>query len=97
MNNKTYTHNIHITYNENDIITFAEYMQIKNDLFRGMYCETMYNDEYMYKLKNTFEICHWINELNKHNDGISIILKSHYDYSLIDIIRNDTGEIIYIG
>ena len=94
---KKYTQNIHITYNENDIISFAEYMQIKNDLFRGMYCETMYNDEYMYKLKNTFEVVHWINELNKHDDGISIILKSRYDFTQIDIINNLTGEIIYIG
>ena len=95
--NKTYTHNIHITYNENDIITFAEYIDIKNDLFRGMYCEMLYNDEYIYKLKCHFELIHWFNEMYKHYDGISIILKSKYDFTQIDIIRNDTGEIIYIG
>ena len=97
MENKKYTYGIHITYNENDVITYEKYMEIKNELFRNMYCEYMYNDEYIYKLKCHFELVHWINEMYKHDDGISIIIGSKYDLTNINIIRNDTGEIIYIG
>lgn len=75
---------------------FDDYISMCNDFMNNLYHnKNMYDNEYVYKFKCNYEMINWLNKMYEHCGGITIILKSKIDYLKIDVMRNDTGEIIY--